>query len=553
MGDFSVTRQSKRRRVSGEPTVVDDGNINAADDSMDTPPSIRRSSRRNATESAKQRQQTSDGHSEDPLQDNAGASESTQLKNEIPNYEASRANEQNDVSSKPQLRSSGRTRKTPKWLAHDAEQTMPTTTRNTRSRASTSTNTDAGKGTTRTRAANTPQKTAPSRRRPRQQTKNDAEQNENQNGRQSPILDNKEELQNVPENYLEPESNSVEDMETLAAAQLQTQLANTDEPTPDAEELPSYARDFGTLCENEGLEKHLDTLSNFVLGKLTGKHLVPLKGLDSEYRTVHQLLEQTVLAGEGNSLLLLGSRGSGKTAAVETAISSLARDQGDNFHVVRLSGFLHTDDRIALKEIWRQLGRETSMESEMDKISSYADTMASLLALLSHPEELNGAPEDSNMVTTTKSVIILLDEFDLFTYHSRQTLLYNLFDIAQAKKAPLAVLGLTTKVDVTENLEKRVKSRFSHRYVFMPRPRSFTDFSNICMAALKVEEEEIANLINAKGEDGVLSLLEADKGKTLLEGWRIYVEVRPYKDFILYTYFTSFQYTVLLTPSFLYI
>ena len=43
-------------------------------------------------------------------------------------------------------------------------------------------------------------------------------------------------------------------------------------------------------------------------------------------------------------------------------ISDLSKDHKDSFHVVRLNGFIHTDDKIASKEIWRQLGRE--MEAE---------------------------------------------------------------------------------------------------------------------------------------------------------------------------------------------
>ena len=83
-----------------------------------------------------------------------------------------------------------------------------------------------------------------------------------------------------------------------------------------------------------------------------------------------------------------------------------------------------------------------------------------------------------------------MDEFDLFTTHSRQTLLYNLFDIAQAKKAPIVVLGLTTKIDVVESLEKRVKSRFSHRYVHLSLPRSIPAFWDICKAGLMLDIDE---------------------------------------------------------------
>ena len=54
---------------------------------------------------------------------------------------------------------------------------------------------------------------------------------------------------------------------------------------------------------------------------------------------------------------------------------------------------------------------------------------------------------------------MILEEFDLFTQHKNQTLLYNLFDITQASKAPLTVVGVTRRLDVMELFEKRVKSR----------------------------------------------------------------------------------------------
>lgn len=132
------------------------------------------------------------------------------------------------------------------------------------------------------------------------------------------------------------------------------------------------------------------------------------------------------------------------------------------------------------------------MEVEEDltaKTNNYADTLTSLLALLSHPTELS---EDSAN-HMAKSVVFILDEFDLFASHPRQTLLYNLFDIAQARKAPIAVLGVTTKIDVVETLEKRVKSRFSHRYVHLPLPRSLPAFWEICKEGLQVDMDELVD------------------------------------------------------------
>ena len=178
-------------------------------------------------------------------------------------------------------------------------------------------------------------------------------------------------------------------------------------------------------------------------------------------------------------------------------MSDVSKHHKDQFHVVRLNGFIHTDDKLALREIWRQLGKEMEVEDDLvGKTNNYADTMASLLALLSHPSEIAEAHEG----ITSKSVIFCIDEFDLFATHARQTLLYNLFDIAQARKAPIAVLGLTTKIDVVESLEKRVKSRFSHRYVYLSLPKSLPAYWQVCKQGLTIDEDDMA----AEGIDDTL-------------------------------------------------
>ncbi|KAI4138786.1 MAG: hypothetical protein L6R39_006607 [Caloplaca ligustica] len=208
--------------------------------------------------------------------------------------------------------------------------------------------------------------------------------------------------------------------------------------------------------------------------------LSALVNMDDEYRKVQQLVTQTVLAGEGNSMLVVGPRGCGKTALVETVLSDMVHEHGDDFIVVRLNGFIHTDDKLALREIWRQLGREVAAEEEAGGIRiNYADTLTSLLALLAHSPE-----DEGKMDEIARSVVFVIDEFDLFASHPRQTLLYNLFDVAQSRNAPIAVLGLTTRTDIVESLEKRVKSRFGQRYVYLAHPRTFASFQNMCKSAL---------------------------------------------------------------------
>ncbi len=250
--------------------------------------------------------------------------------------------------------------------------------------------------------------------------------------------------------------------------------------------LPSSRSKQAETGKGLGVTSQFELLKKVVLEKLTGRRPIPLTGLDDEHDKVHHLLEQTVTAGEGNSMLIIGARGTGKTTLVNAVLGEIAAKHREHFHVVRLNGFVQTDDKLALREIWRQLGREMEVEEE-GQAKNYADTLTTLLALLSHPSELSGAEPEQ----VAKSVIFIMDEFDLFAGHPRQTLLYNLFDIAQSRKAPIAVLGLTTRVDVAESLEKRVKSRFSHRYIHTGLPKTFMAFQHICKTALQLQAEAL--------------------------------------------------------------
>lgn len=255
---------------------------------------------------------------------------------------------------------------------------------------------------------------------------------------------------------------------------------------------------------------HLQYIQQITLEKMTGKRSTPLTELDSEYAKVASIIDQTVSAGESNSMLLIGARGCGKTALINQVLHEQAKKHSDDFHVVRLNGFVHTDDKIALRDIWRQLGREMELDEDESSAKNYADTMSKLLALLSHPAEMGTGSADQ----ITKSVIFILDEFELFATHPRQTLLYNLFDIAQSRKAPIAVLGLTTRIDVAESLEKRVKSRFSHRYVHLALPKSFESFKRICSAALMLSPEELAD-----EEEAILKVAGNANGSEPLKLW----------------------------------
>ncbi|PNF42028.1 hypothetical protein B7P43_G12226, partial [Cryptotermes secundus] len=180
------------------------------------------------------------------------------------------------------------------------------------------------------------------------------------------------------------------------------------------------------------------------------------RGHEKEKIHLSELLRRTVEMGESNSALLIGPRGCGKTTLLNSVLSELKN--GKSFHkqalVVELNGLMHTDDRLALKDATRQMQLETTVGNKV--FGSFAENLTYLLQCLR-----------SGNKDTCKSIIFILDEFDLFCTHHNQTLLYNLFNVAQSAQAVICVVGLTCRLDVMELLEKRVKSRFSHRQIFL--------------------------------------------------------------------------------------
>ena len=205
--------------------------------------------------------------------------------------------------------------------------------------------------------------------------------------------------------------------------------------------------------------------------------------------------------GESNSLLLLGAPGSGKSAIVNEALAKLKSDHPDSgkYYTIRLDGQVQLDDKIALREIARQLALEMNVEMEkvppifgwwLTREMSFADTLTTFLYTLSHPSELS--EEGGTEKTTSASVIFILDSFDEFLSHPRQALLYNLFDIAQSRKAPIAVVCLGRQVNAIDGLEKRVKSRFGGRIKQVSRPTELEEFWEVCQAALSVDDPTYA-------------------------------------------------------------
>eukprot|EP00079_Xenopus_tropicalis_P038797 XP_017952568.1 PREDICTED: origin recognition complex subunit 4 isoform X2 [Xenopus tropicalis] len=229
-------------------------------------------------------------------------------------------------------------------------------------------------------------------------------------------------------------------------------------------------------------------------------------GVDSQHKHLVELLKRTVVHGESNSALIIGPRGSGKSMLLKGALEEILamKQVKENALQVRLNGLLQTTDKIALKEITRQLHLENVVGDRV--FGSFAENLAFLLEALKTGDRKSSCP-----------VLLLLDEFDLFAHHKNQTLLYNLFDIAQSAQTPVAVIGLTCRLDVMELLEKRVKSRFSHRQIHLLNSFSFIQYLEIFQEKLFLPASFPDSQFAEKWNESIKSLVESKMVEDILQ------------------------------------
>ncbi|XP_066089079.1 origin recognition complex subunit 4 isoform X2 [Saccopteryx bilineata] len=222
-----------------------------------------------------------------------------------------------------------------------------------------------------------------------------------------------------------------------------------------------------------------------------------LFGVQVQYKHLIELLKRTALHGESNSVLIIGPRGSGKTMLINHALKELmeVEDMSENVLQVHLNGLLQINDKIALKEITRQLNLENVVGDKV--FGSFAENLSFILEALKKGDRTSSCP-----------VIFILDEFDLFAHHRNQTLLYNLFDVSQSAQTPITVIGLTCRLDILELLEKRVKSRFSHRQIYLMNSFGFPQYLKIFKEQLSLPAEFPDRLFAEKWNENVQCLSE---------------------------------------------
>ncbi|WCJ33253.1 origin recognition complex subunit 4 [Euphorbia peplus] len=206
-----------------------------------------------------------------------------------------------------------------------------------------------------------------------------------------------------------------------------------------------------------GLRNQAEQAQTLIRSRLCNSSFVfkPLSDSpDSNYCKLKFLVSSSITEACNNSILLLGPRGSGKSAVLELVLNDLLQEYPETMSIVKLNGLLHSDENCAFKEMARQLCLEHDLS--FSKMASFDDNSQFMIAML------------RECGLAHKTIIFVLQEFDLFA-QGKQRLLYSLLDAMQSVTSQAIVIGVSCRLDADQLLEKRVRSRFSHRkLLFLP-------------------------------------------------------------------------------------
>lgn len=175
------------------------------------------------------------------------------------------------------------------------------------------------------------------------------------------------------------------------------------------------------------------------------------------------------------SILLIGPTSSGKSLLLNRAVSALSASATPT--ILRLHGLLHATPLTAWRALAAQFPHHHPPASQPDYLSVVNHHLQALAA-------------------DAKPLLFILDAFDLFSSDSAsQNVLYSIFNYMQDRTLRAVCVAMTTKIDATDRLEKRVKSRFAPREIVVPLPSDAHQILHFMRGALANDMSDSDNTV----------------------------------------------------------
>jgi hypothetical protein len=264
--------------------------------------------------------------------------------------------------------------------------------------------------------------------------------------------------------------------------------------------LPGSSSDATPMAVWYRQNKQAVDQADVFLGKrlANSKHCgetIPTKALEQAVDEVFSVLAGTAAGDSNRSVLLLGEAQSGKTHVVEHCLKQLV-DVEPSTVVLRARGSAYGTDVECLRHLAAQATGYDKLAGVPHRNASFEVGMEWMSSIF------RGAFSHGT------KVILVLDEFEHFCSRPRQTLLYNLFNLAEGSGMRLSIVGTSTKLDVMDSdgnkgLEKRIRSRFSMQHLHTYLPTDTQELVEVLMTKLRLPD--LAGKKGAVGEYPMLT------------------------------------------------
>jgi len=218
------------------------------------------------------------------------------------------------------------------------------------------------------------------------------------------------------------------------------------------EEKSKKENDALIYQENQEKVRELTNVIKHLILKLSNftSTYVGTKYFNEQYDTVMDMLNRFVY-NENQAMLLLSRSNTVLHQFISKVKNDLMRKMRKenskwDIRAVRINSILTTKETAILNHFAEWLGMDNS-----DK------------QILAH--EMQARMEQYFQSRPEVSVLFILENVEYYVENSKQSLLYKILDMLQYSKIKFAFIGTSQKIDIIDNFEKRIKSRFSHRQI----------------------------------------------------------------------------------------
>ncbi|SBT41177.1 conserved Plasmodium protein, unknown function [Plasmodium ovale wallikeri] len=147
-------------------------------------------------------------------------------------------------------------------------------------------------------------------------------------------------------------------------------------------------------------------------------------------------------------------------------------------YIIRVSAYLYRDDLQCIKSILTQLHNYVNADEKMENNLLLNDYIIKLENIL---VEVN---------KEKKQTLLIIENVEKFCLQNKQNLLYTLFDLLHKKNICINIICLTNVLDITQTLEKRIKSRFTFEMLHISPTLNIEEITKLVYKILYVNLDD---------------------------------------------------------------